>query len=287
MKRETVAPHQKEYPVRKTLSAGVAVGAVAALAAFSPAYAISDTSADLSVLHGIPDTPVDVYVNGELTLDDFQPGDLAGPLDLPAGDYEVALTATDAEDDSEPVLGPITLTLEANMSYTAVAHLDADGAPTANLFTNDISSTDAGEGRLTVRHVAAAPAVDVLAGDSAVITGLANPDEETLDLPAGVVSASVALEGTTDPVIGPADVDVQEGVLTVVYAWGSAEDGNLDLAVQTIEGLHSDPDGVNTGEAGLVAENGTSGWMLAAGVGLVLAIVAASVVSVRVATARR
>lgn len=273
--------------MRKTLSAGVAVGAVAALAAFSPAFAISDTTADLSVLHGIPDTPVDVYVNGELTLDDFQPGDLAGPLDLPAGDYEVALTATDAEDDSDPVLGPITITLEANTSYTATANLDADGQPTVNLFTNDISSTDAGDGRLTVRHVAAAPAVDVLAGDEAVITGLTNPNEETLDLPAGVVPASVALEGTTDPVIGPADVDVQEGVLTIVYAWGSAEDGNLALAVQTIDGLHSGPDGVNTGEAGLVAENGVSGWVLALGVGLVAALVTTSVISVRAANARR
>ncbi len=40
------------------------------------------------MLHAIPDTPVDVYVNGELTLDNFAPGDLAGPLALPAGDYE-------------------------------------------------------------------------------------------------------------------------------------------------------------------------------------------------------
>ncbi len=273
--------------MRKTLSAGIAVGAVAALAAFAPAHAISDSTADLSVLHGIPDTPVDVYVNGELTLDDFQPGDLAGPLDLPAGDYEVALTAPDAADDSAPVLGPITLTLEANTSYTAVAHLDADGEATAKLFTNDISTTDAGQGRLTVRHVAAAPAVDILAGGEAVVSGLENPDEASLDLAAGTVSAAVALAGTTDPVIGPADVTIEEGVLTIVYAWGSAEDANLALAVQTVSGLHSNPDGVNTGEAGLAAENGSTGWLFGAGAALLLAIAAGSVLSVRAVNARR
>ncbi|MDT0179916.1 DUF4397 domain-containing protein [Microbacterium sp. ARD31] len=239
--------------MRKTIT-GVVVGAVAALGLITPAYAISDTTADLSVLHGIPDTPVDVYVNGELTLDDFQPGDLAGPLDLAAGDYEVVLTAPDAADASEPVLGPISVTLEANTSYTAVAHLNEAGEPTVTPFVNDISETAAGEGRLTVRHTAAAPAVDVLAGGDAVIEGLANPDEASLDLAAGTIEASVAAAGTTDPVIGPAPVEVQEGVLTIVYAWGSLEDDNLDIAVQTIDGLHSAPEGVNSGTGGQLAE---------------------------------
>ncbi|HEY8588235.1 MAG TPA: DUF4397 domain-containing protein [Naasia sp.] len=251
--------------MRTTLVAGAAAGLFAAVALTTPAFAISDSSADLSVLHAVPDTPVDVYVNGELTLDDFEPGDLAGPLDLPAGTYTVAITAPDAADDSEPVIGPIDLQLSANTSYTAVAHLGEDGSPTASLFTNDIAATEAGNGRLTVRHTAAAPAVDIVAGGSAVVSGLANPDEASLDLPAGTVPAAVALAGTTEPVIGPADVDVQEGVLTIVYAWGSAEDGNLDLAVQTIEGLHSAPGSVNSGTAGLAADpEPMTGWWLAA-----------------------
>ncbi|QPE03631.1 DUF4397 domain-containing protein [Microbacterium schleiferi] len=241
--------------MRKTLLAGATAGALLAFGAVTPALAISDTSADLSVLHGIPDTPVDVYVNGELTIDDFQPGDLAGPLDLPAGDYEVALTAPDAADASSPVLGPITLTLAANTSYTAVAHLTEAGDPTATLFTNDISETAAGEGRLTVRHVAAAPAVDILAGDTAVVEGLANPDEATLDLAAGTVSASVVAAGTTSPaLLGPADVTIADGQLTIVYAWGSLDDDNLALAVQTIDGLYSAPGGVNSGTGGQLAQ---------------------------------
>ncbi|PRB63588.1 DUF4397 domain-containing protein [Microbacterium maritypicum] len=244
--------------MRKTAAAGLAVGMIAALGMAMPAGAATDDSAQLSVLHGIPDTPVDVYVNGELTLDDFQPGDLAGPLSLPAGDYEVALTATDAADASAPVLGPATLTLAAGMNYTAVAHLTEAGEPGLNLFENDTSPTAAGQGRLTVRHVAAAPAVDVLAGGSPVIDGLSNPDEASLDLAAGTVSASVALAGTTDPVIGPTDVAVQDGVLTILYAWGSAEDGNLAIAAQTIEGLHSNPGGVPSGTAGYLAASDTA-----------------------------
>ncbi|WP_127474436.1 DUF4397 domain-containing protein [Microbacterium sulfonylureivorans] len=274
--------------MRTKIIAGIAVGTIAALGLLTPASAATAGNAVLSVLHGIPDTPVDVYVNGELTLDDFQPGDLAGPLDLPAGDYEVALTAPDATDDSAPVLGPVTLTLEADTNYTAVAHLDESGGPTVTPYVNDTSSTAAGEGRLTVRHDAAAPAVDVLAGGMPVIEGLANPDESSLDLPAGTIEASVAAAGTTDPVIGPAPVEVQEGVLTIVYAWGSLEDENLDIAVQTITGLHSAPDGVNSGTGGQLAQRDLMLQVLFIVGGIaVAAAVATSVVVVARARAQR
>lgn len=240
--------------MRKTILAGIAAGALIATGAALPAAA-ADGDASLSVLHAVPGVTVDVYVDGALTLDDFTPGTLAGPLALPAGTYSVAITASDAADASAPVIGPIDLPLSANGNYTAVAHLDAAGAPTATLYTNDTSTLAAGQGRLTVRHDAAAPAVDVLAGGAAVVSNLSNPGESVLTLPAGTVSATVAATGTTDPVIGPADVTVAEGTNTIVYAWGSLADGNLALAVQTIDGLHSNPGGVPAGSAGLVASN--------------------------------
>ena len=237
-----------------TAAGALALGLAASITAL-PATAATGSSAKLSVLHGVPDLTVDVWVNGERTLDDFTPGTLAGPLDLPAGTYSVAITAADAADASSPAIGPVDLTLESGGNYTAVAHLDEGGEPTATLFTNDTEPTAAGQGRLTVRHVAAAPAVDVLAGGQAVVSNLSNPDEQTLDLPAGTVNATVVAAGTTEPaVLGPADVPVTEGALTVVYAWGSLEAGNLALATQTVSGLHSDPAGVQAGQVGLAAD---------------------------------
>ncbi|THG29053.1 DUF4397 domain-containing protein [Glaciibacter flavus] len=269
--------------MRKTLVAGIAAGALIALAGALPAHA-ADGDAQLSVFHAVPGVTVDVYVNDKLTIDDFTPGSMAGPLDLAAGKYTVAITKSDATDASAPIIGPIDLTLEAGKDYTAVANLGADGKPTANLFTNDISVLPAGQGRLTVRHVAAAPAVDVLAGGSPVITGLTNPNEKVLNLPAGVVSASVAATGTTDPVIGPADVNVADGVNTIVYAWGSLTDKTLALAIQTIPGLNSDPGSIPAGSAGLVATNkpfDSAGLWVGASVIALLSAAALTVFAVR------
>lgn len=61
---------------------GLAAAAFATLGFAAPASEADEAS--LSVPHAIPDTPVDVYVNGELTIDDFQPR-APERLDMPLG----------------------------------------------------------------------------------------------------------------------------------------------------------------------------------------------------------
>ena len=87
--------------MRARLLAGIAAGTLA-LVTLAAAPATAADPAKLSVLHGVPGLTVDVWVNGERTLDDFTPGSIAGPLDLPAGTYTVAITAADAADASSP-----------------------------------------------------------------------------------------------------------------------------------------------------------------------------------------
>ena len=253
-----------------------AAGAAALLplALATPASAQA-AGAEVRVLHGIPETPVDVYVNGERALDDFAPGTTTDNLALPAGAYEVAVFPADAADGSgEAVIGPVTLQVPASGNVSAIAHLGADGAPTITPFVNDTSAAPAGSGRLVVRHTAAAPAVDVLAGGEAVFSNLTNPNEESAELPAGTVSASVAATGTTEPVIGPADVPVVAGQATIVYAIGSLDESSLDVLVQTValEGSGGAPSGVPAGSGGLVDAGGLpAGVVLATGLGLVVA----------------
>lgn len=243
--------------MKTRLMAGGVAGAFLLAALAVPMSASAATNAQLSVLHGIPGVTVDVWVNGKLTLNDFTPGTLAGPLSLAPATYSVAITASDATSATDKVvIGPIDLPLADGGNYTAVAHLDSatPAKPTATLFTNDISKTTPGQGRLTVRHVAAAPAVDVLAGTSPVIKGLTNPKEQILNLAPATISASVVAAGTTTPaLIGPADVPVVEGQNTIVYAYGSLADKTLAVAVQAITGLHTPPAGIPAGQTGAAA----------------------------------
>jgi len=52
----------------------------------------------------------------------------------------------------------------AGANITDVDHLDESGKPRLTPYVNDTSQVAAGQARLTVRHDAAAPAVDVRAG---------------------------------------------------------------------------------------------------------------------------
>jgi hypothetical protein len=253
------------------LAAG-ATGTLVVLGA-SPAMADSHT-ATVSVLHAIPDTPVDVYANGERLLDNFEPGTLTDPLQLPAGEYDLAVFPADAADASgDPVLSADNVAVPAGANATVVAHLTEAGAPALTPFVNDVSAVPAGQARVTVRHTAAAPAVDIRAGGQVVAPGLTNPNEATLVVPAGTVSADVVLAGTDTVAIGPADLTLAEGTTTVVYAWGNQEAG-YELAVQTVSGAHSSPSGVPGGTAGLVDDGLPLPLLALSGAGLVGAVLA-------------
>jgi hypothetical protein len=258
----------------KRIVASLAIGFVAAAAALLgsalPASA-ADTSS-VSIVHGIPGQPVDVYVNGAKTLSNFQPATIAGPLDLKAGSYDVALTKP-GEPVSAAILSAQGLAVPAGKNLSLVAHLSASGKPTLTAFVNDTSAVGAGKARIVVRHTAAAPAVDVRANGQTIFSGLTNPNEASAVVPAGTYKADVVLAGTSTVVIGPASLDLAAGTSTIVYAIGSATDKSLAVVVQTIRGLGGAPSGVPAGTGGLAADHGLSAWwplMLAAGALLII-----------------
>jgi hypothetical protein len=237
--------------IRSFGRAAGAVGVAGALVLVATPASAQDI-ATVSILHAVPDTPVDVYANGEELLPDFQPGTLTDPLELPAGSYDLAVYPAGSDPaTTEPAISADDVAVPAGANATVVAHLGEDGTPVLTPFVNDVSAIEAGSSRVTVRHTAAAPAVDIRAGGTVVAPGLANPDEASLTVPAGTVSADVVLAGTDTVAIGPADLDLAEGANTIVYAWGSGDAG-YQLAVQTISGAHSAPSGVPGGTAGLV-----------------------------------
>jgi hypothetical protein len=224
--------------------------------------------ATVSVLHAIPAglgaDVVDVYAGDALLIDNFTPGSLE-TLTVPAGSYDLGVYADGSTPaDSDAVLSAMGVEVPAGANATVTANLDTTGAPALNVYVNDISEVMAGDARLTVRHIAAAPAVDVRADGNVIAAKLVNPNEAIVDVPAGHYTADVVLAGTDTVAIGPADLDLKEGTNTIVYAWGSAEAGTLALAVQTIDGLDGMPGGVPAG-GGAASGSGTNPALIAAG----------------------
>ena len=223
---------------------GVALGA-------SPAQAASD--AHVSVLHAVPGATVDVYVNGDRLLKNFKPGALTDPQRLPAGSYDLKVVKAGDGASGDAIVEAKNVKVPGGANITVVAHLDEGGDPALTPFVNDVSKIPAGQARVTVRHTAAAPAVDVRAGGDPVFTDLTNPDEDSAEVDAGTIKADAVLAGTDTVAIGPASLQLKEGTSTIVYAWGSADDDNLKLAVQSIDGLHGNPHGVPGGDGGQAA----------------------------------
>ena len=190
----------------------------------------SAADASLNVVHGIPGVDVEVCVNGAVAIPGFNPGEVVTGVPLPAGSYDVKIVAAGDTCDDPAILEAAGIELASDKNYTAIAYLMEDGTPTLGLFTNNVNSLAKGKARLTVRHTAAAPAVDVWANGATILSDVPNGASATMKVPTGVYAAWVSLPGDYEPVIGPEVLKLKKGTAYQVHAWGSAAAG-YDLAV--------------------------------------------------------
>lgn len=173
--------------------------------------------------------PVDVTLDGECVATGATYMSAIGPSHLAAGLYLLEIRLAHNTPCGGPVAAATVLPVSLGEDFTVVAHLTDSGTITTTKFVNDIREPAIGTARLIVRHTADAPEVDVLADGAPLFTGLANGEQVSGTPAAATYSVSVALTGTTDPVIGPADVPLDDGTVTAVHAVGSAAGGTLDL----------------------------------------------------------
>ena len=240
---------------RHLIAAFIAILALTA-AALAPAAAQADgrwskdRKASLTLVHGIPgdslgasrDLPVQVRVyrlfDGTKVFDSVTFPTVAGPLSVKPGLYRIQVRVT----GTSLVLTRWTY-ISPGENVSAVAYLTDSGrlanpagkpAPRLGIFTNDVSPPGAGKARVIVRHLADAPAVDVLAGGGTLINALANPDSATAVVPAGTYPIEVVADADNSiSAFGPANLTFAAGTTTVVYAVGSFFDGSFAPQLQT------------------------------------------------------
>jgi hypothetical protein len=215
----------------KRVLMGVAV--IAAMTCI-PQTASAQDSADLTLVHGIPGTTVDLTVDGTVVIDGFVPGSLANISSF-AGQTLQNVTVTD-DATGTVVIGPVaSLVVPASGSHSIVAHLDADGTAVLSTFENNTETTATGEARLTLRHTAEAAAVDLIIGDQRPIEGATNGQSAEIELAAGALTdAQIAPTGGV-AIAEIATLDLAANTNTIVYAVGSVDDDTLDFVVQIVD----------------------------------------------------
>ncbi len=181
------------HSLRRALSLVASIGLLAVLA--MPAAAQDE--AFVRVVHASPDAPnVDIWVDGEVVLTDVPFTAVSDYLTLPAGTYNVQVTATGGTD---PVIDA-DLTLAAGTSYT-VAAIGPLAEISATVLTDDRAPAS-GQAKLRVFHASpSAPAsVDVAVTDGPILVeGLAYPDAtDYLTVDPGTYPLEIRAAGEAD-----------------------------------------------------------------------------------------
>jgi Domain of unknown function (DUF4397) len=243
--------------ILRVAAVGAAIALPMAIVATTPAAA-AEKPATVSVLHAIPGSVleglgvagglVDVCANGSVELiNDFAPGTLK-TLEVAPGTYTLTVHAGAAGCASTPLLSA-QATVAAGRDYTVTANLSAPPVvgPVLNVFVNNkapitkyVSKASLTTGRVTVRHIAVAPAVDVFVNGNVAISGLTNPNQAQAKLKRGTyqVAAGLAGAGSAGIALGPVPLPVKAGNNVIVYAWGipqSAGGAGVQVAVQYVK----------------------------------------------------
>ena len=212
------------------VSGGVAASTTAANAAVK--------KASVSVFHAIPEglgvDVVDIYADGGRLFNNVKSGQLKS-LRVRPGTYDIEIFVDgERPKKDEPVLEIDSVTFLPGTCSTVTANLDEVGIPTTNVFANCTARNDVGEGRITVRHIAAAPAVDVLAGGNVIFGNLTNGSSATKQVTAATYAMTVSPADSQTRLLGPVNLAVTRPFNTVVYVWGSQAEGTLDFKVHRI-----------------------------------------------------
>ncbi len=260
----------------------VAAGALALVTAI-PVSAADTTM--VRVLHASPDAPaVDIWVDGDLTLEDVPFKTLSNYLKLPAGEHQIVVVVAGT---TEPAVIDASPTFEAGKKYTVAATgFVADIKP--EVFVDNGKAID-GSSKLRVVHLSPdAPAVDVAVKgqtpDQAPVQDLVFPEATGyLKLAPATYDFEVRLAGTETVALQLDGVKLESGKNYSVFAVGSASaeapDGQELTVVVGVDGVAApatDTIGTETAPAG-------NGLALVA---LVVAAIAGLALSVRFAPAR-
>ena len=206
------------------------------------------STADLSLVHGVPGLRVDIYVVKNFhSFKELAGVSFGAATDL-STDFPGWVTSGIYTVDVVPTGGnpfhPLLLTsfaLGSHQSKTVAAYVTADasgtaGGPTLGVFSNDVSSTG-GSARVTVRHLAVAPTVGVYANGAVALTpAFSNGQTAVAQVPSSSYDVTVTAPSTPATVLadlGPVALPANTNVLAFAIGTYGSSFEVVSLAVPT------------------------------------------------------
>lgn len=228
-------------------SASSSLRRLAIVAGFAAAFTFSSArAADVYVVHGINGTDlglaqelaVDVSVDSNCAIPDFQFKEVVGPVTLATGEHNFEVRLSNGT-----CSGALAISGRFDFAVAEkaviVAHLDANGVAKLSKFTVNSSTLASDAIRLSVLHLAAAPAVNVDVRDTVKkknktsIKDLENGQQTyATELDAATFDVKIKAATGNTTVLSANDVPLAGNV--VVIAVGSLANDTLDLIAVTI-----------------------------------------------------
>ena len=216
-----------------------------------PAATNAPAAGAVTVVQALPGSDVAVSIDGREVADGASVGDVLGPFELDPGSHEISFTG-------DGVSVETSLDVSAGASSDVVLHLPAEvgGDPVVHSYRAPTRPIGPGKARVLLAHTATVAPADVEVDQQTVFTNIANGEFADADVPAGTIEVALLPSGTDgDPILGPLDVSLEAGTLSMIYAYGNPRDGSMNVIAHVSE-LASDgsvrPNRIDTGSAGLV-----------------------------------
>jgi hypothetical protein len=224
---------------RSTASRARRAAAVSLLA--GTAFAGSAIGADVYVVHAVDGTDlgqaqafaIDVGVDASCVLNDVQFGSVNGPLSVTEGERFVEVKVTDGTCTGAVVI-TARIQLAVDEKAVLVVHLDQNGTPKISKFSVNDGTLDPADVRVSVLHLAAAPAVDFDIRDEAKkknktkAEDVANGDQTyAVDLQAATFKIKVRTEDNSETLLNVTGLPLAGNVI-LVFA-GSVANSTLTI----------------------------------------------------------
>jgi len=219
-----------------------------------PDRAAASSAGTVTLVQATPGRPVVVQVDGRELHRAARLGDVIGPVRLPAGRHVFTFVGLGG------AVAQTTVDLRPGTSLDLVLHRPAAvrGASIVTSFKTPTRPIEAGQARILIAATASLVPVDVRVDDRVVFDNIANGESATIDVPAGRHRIALVPTGQQGPAaVGPLDVDVAAGTVTMVYAAGGPSAVGYRTILHTIalgDRGEAAPGSVHAGTTGLARD---------------------------------